>query len=65
MADKTQIKGTVHVEDDGDGCRQRFELEAKVKIFGAGPVVERFIEKQARDSQEKAVAHMKRELAAG
>jgi hypothetical protein len=33
---------------------QIFRLEAKVKIFGAGPVVERFIEKQARDTQNRA-----------
>lgn len=33
-----------------------FRLEAKVKIFGAGPVVERFIEKQARDTQSRAAA---------
>jgi hypothetical protein len=33
-----------------------FRLEAKVKIFGAGPVVERFVEKQARDTQGRAAA---------
>jgi hypothetical protein len=64
MADKTEIHGTIHIEDLGTGCRQRFELEARVKIFGAGPIVERFIERQARDSQEKAVAHMKKDLSA-
>lgn len=49
----------------GGGCRQYFEIEAKVKIFGAGPVVERFVERQARDTQEKAIAFLKRELAGG
>jgi hypothetical protein len=63
MADKTDIRGSIHVEDHDGGCRQRFELEAKVKIFGVGPVVERFIERQARDTQGKAVAYMKQELA--
>jgi hypothetical protein len=38
---------------------ETFSLDARVKIFGAGPVVERFIEHQARDMQEKAVAYMR------
>jgi hypothetical protein len=41
---------------------QVFSLEAKVKIFGAGPVVERFIEKQARDTQNRAAAFFNRVL---
>ncbi len=63
MADKTDIRGTIHVDDLGGTCEERFELEAKVRIFGAGPVVERFIERQARDVQDKAVAFMRQELA--
>ena len=62
MADKTDIHGTIEVVERDGGCRQRFFLEAKVKIFGAGPIVERFIERQARDAQEKAVAYMRQEL---
>lgn len=65
MADKTEIRGSISVEAAGDGCRQTFNLEAKVRIFGAGPVVERFIERQARATQDKAVAFMNEELAAG
>jgi hypothetical protein len=51
-------------EEDSDGgtCEQVFSLEAKVKIFGAGPVVERFIEKQARDTQNRAAAFFNRVL---
>jgi hypothetical protein len=64
MADKTKIGGSVQVEDTPGGCHQRFDLEAKVKIFGVGPIVERFIEHQARDAQEKAAAHMRQTLAA-
>ncbi|HEV3265376.1 MAG TPA: hypothetical protein VG014_07620 [Acidimicrobiales bacterium] len=45
-----------------DTCEQHFSLEAKVKIFGAGPVVERFIEKQARDTQNRAAAFFNRVL---
>ena len=63
MADKTEIHGSISLEADGDRCRQTFNLEARVKIFGAGPVVERFIERQARDTQDKAVSFMNKELA--
>lgn len=63
MASKTQIHGTIHVEDADAGCTQHFELEARVKIFGAGPIVERFIDHQARTTQDKAVAYMKAALA--
>jgi hypothetical protein len=43
-------------DSDRAVCEQLFSLEAKVKIFGAGPVVERFIERQARDTQNRAAA---------
>jgi hypothetical protein len=67
LGDKTDIRGTIElfaVEGavDGDRCEQAFSLEAKVKIFGAGPVVERFIEKQARDAQDRAAAFINKEL---
>jgi hypothetical protein len=66
MADKTDIRGTISVEalDGGERCRQTFQLDARVKIFGVGPVVERFIERQARDMQTKSVEYMRRQLAA-
>ena len=41
---------------------EAFNLEAKVKIFGVGPIVERFIESQARATQEKSVAFMQAQL---
>jgi len=64
LADKTEIHGSIHVEDgDGPGtCLQTFDLHAKVRIFGAGPVVERFIERQARDIQSKSVRYMRKIL---
>jgi len=34
----------------------------KVVVFGAGPIVERFIEHQAREIQQKSVAFMRRVL---
>ena len=49
-------------DSTGTTCEQIFLLEAKVKIFGAGPVVERFIEKQARDTQDRAAAFFNRVL---
>jgi Protein of unknown function (DUF2505) len=66
LAEKTDITGSIEILDTGSdgaddghpGYEQIFLLEAKVKIFGAGPVVERFIEKQARDTQNRAAAFL-------
>ena len=62
MADKTQIAGRIALAREGDGAIETFDLDARVKIFGVGPIVERFIEAQARDMQEKAVDFMRSEL---
>jgi hypothetical protein len=62
MADKTQINGQIAFSVDGGKTVESFLLEAKVKIFGVGPVVERFIESQARDVQEKSVQFMRAQL---
>jgi hypothetical protein len=62
MADKTHIEGSIALTRDGEKTVETFALEARVKIFGAGPVVERFIERQAREMQEKAVDFMRAEL---
>lgn len=63
MADKTKLVGTMSLSDNGDGTSdQEFTLEAKVKIFGVGPVVEKFIERQARDSQTASVAFVNEHL---
>jgi hypothetical protein len=64
MADKTQIQGRIALAREDDKTVESFSLDARVKIFGAGPIVERFIEHQARDMQEKAVAFMRAELGA-
>ena len=63
MADKTHIEGAIALAEDDGTTTETFMLEAKVKIFGVGPVVERFIEAQARDIQEKSAAFMKTTLA--
>ncbi|HEY2214017.1 MAG TPA: DUF2505 family protein, partial [Acidimicrobiales bacterium] len=62
MADKTHIEGAIALTQDGGVTTETFMLEAKVKIFGIGPVVERFIEAQAREIQEKSVAFMRDSL---
>ena len=62
MGDKTQIDGSIALVREANGATETFLLDARVKIFGAGPIVERFIEHQAREMQEKAVAFMRVEL---
>jgi hypothetical protein len=62
MADKTHIHGSIALRADSEQSIEDFAIEARVKIFGAGPIVERFIEHQAREIQEKSVAFMRREL---
>ena len=62
MGDKTQIEGCIALAREANGAAETFLLDARVKIFGAGPIVERFIEHQAREMQEKAVAFMRVEL---
>ena len=62
MADKTHMEGAIALTGEGGTAVETFSLEARVKIFGAGPVVERFIEHQARAMQDAAVAFMRPEL---
>jgi hypothetical protein len=62
MADKTHIEGSIAMGVEGGGTVETFSLDARVKIFGAGPIVERFIEHQARDMQGKAVEFMRARL---
>jgi hypothetical protein len=62
MADKTHIDGTIALAVEDGATVETFALDARVKIFGAGPIVERFIEHQARQSQDKAVEFMRAQL---
>lgn len=62
MADKTHIQGSIALTSESGSTVETFSLDARVKIFGAGPIVERFIEHQARDMQEKSVLFMRGEL---
>lgn len=66
MADKTKLAGTMSLSDNGDGTSdQEFTLEAKVSIFGVGPVAEKFIERQAKDSQARSAEFVNQHLAGG
>ena len=62
MADKTQIGGAIALAVQDGTTVETFSLDARVKIFGAGPIVERFIEHQAREMQGKAVEFMRVQL---
>jgi hypothetical protein len=62
MADKTHIDGAIALALENGSTVESFSLDARVKIFGVGPIVERFIEQQARDSQGKAVEFMRARL---
>ena len=67
---ETRYQGVLQKKGDSflwltdDDRRYIIRLEAKVKIFGVGPIVERFIEQQAKASQEKSVAYMRAALGA-
>jgi hypothetical protein len=65
MADKTHIEGSISLSPQGEHSTETFTLDARVKIFGAGPIVERFIEHQAREIQEKSVTFMRAALGQG
>lgn len=62
MADKTHIEGAIALVIEDGATVENFSLDARVKIFGVGPVVERFIEHQARETQGKAVEFMRAQL---
>jgi hypothetical protein len=49
-ADKVEIRGVIHTEPVPEGLRHVLDLSAKVSAFGVGPVFERVIERNTRDS---------------
>ena len=54
VGDKVKIGGKLWCEPKGDdGCIRIAEVEIEVKIFGVGGTIEKFIEKQTRESYEK------------
>jgi hypothetical protein len=52
-ADHARITGTIRAEPHPEGLRHVFELEAQVTAFGLGPLIERAVEKNTRDSMHK------------
>jgi hypothetical protein len=63
LADKTTVTGAMITTPRDDGTTDlTFTMEAKVKIIGIGGVAEKFIERQAREGQERTVAHVNAEL---
>lgn len=66
MADKTKMSGTMSLTDNGDGTSdQLFVLEAKVSIFGVGGLVEKVIERQAKETQARSASFVNGHLAGG
>ena len=64
LADKTTVSGSMATSDAGDGTTElTFTMEAKVKLLGVGGVAEKFIERQAREGQDRTVAHVNADLA--
>jgi hypothetical protein len=49
-SDKVDIRGVIHTEPAAQGLRHVLDLSAKVSAFGVGPLFEKLIEKNTRDS---------------
>ena len=62
LANKTQMRGTIKLEEADDSCVQKFSLVARVKILGVGSIVEGFIERQARETQDRAALFMNEKI---
>ena len=57
LGDKVRIGGKFWVEPRGDKRIERIcDVDLNVNIFGVGGVVEKFIEKETRDSYEKTTS---------
>jgi len=55
LADKIDSRGEVWVEPRGENKCERFcTVDCNVKIFGVGGAIESFIEKETKDSYDKA-----------
>lgn len=61
LADKIKIGGEFWAEPKGEGKIERIcTVDLEVKIFGVGKAVEAFIEKQTKDSYDKAAAYTRK-----
>lgn len=59
-SDKVEIRGVIHTEPSAQGLRHVLDLSAKVAAFGVGPLFERLIEKNTRDSYAQMAAFTNR-----
>jgi hypothetical protein len=65
MTDKVDSSGTFRFETAGDGVKRVIEGEIKVKVFGVGGVIERFIVADIEKSYEQAADFTRRWIASG
>lgn len=63
MTDKVESSGTLRFEAAGDGVKRIVDGDVKVKIFGVGGVIERFIIADVEKSYEQAAEFTRRWLA--
>ncbi len=65
MTDKVDSSGTFRFEQAGDGVKRVIGGEIKVKVFGVGGVIERFIVADIEKSYEQAADFTRRWIASG
>jgi len=65
MTDKVDTKGTFQFSDAGGGVRRVVDGDIKVKIFGVGGVVERFIVADIEKSYDRAADFTQKWIDAG
>lgn len=65
MTDKVESSGIFRLEQAGDGVKRVIEGDIKVKVFGVGGVIERFIVADIEKSYEQAADFTRRWIASG
>jgi hypothetical protein len=65
MTDKVDSTGTFRFEPSADGVKRVIEGEIKVKVFGVGGVIERFIVADVEKSYEQAADFTRRWITSG
>lgn len=65
MTDKVESSGTFRLEQTPDGVKRVIGGEIKVKVFGVGGVIERFIVADIEKSYEQAAEFTRRWIASG
>lgn len=56
LPDKIKVKGVFRLEPADDGVDLVSDMETSVRIFGIGPIFEKFIEKSTRDAYDNTAA---------